>query len=202
MEALEIESQTDQAPLTGSSLFTAQRELAKAQHLLNNPDHGFDGAFACAVDGFAQRCLELVGHLDLHTVVLRRRVWQGRETLLPTGMMGITARGDVWLNTALRTGSQCCGTKVASVQRCCLGGANRRWNGRKRGFGLLAIVWMIRKRTSHDEQTSLIYSNLRVVILLKAGSGRGFHDARLRVSKIVLVSGARPWHTRAWVAAT
>jgi len=64
MEALEIESQTDQTPLTGSSLFTAQGELAETQHLLDDPDHRLDRAFACAIDGFAQRGLELVGHLE------------------------------------------------------------------------------------------------------------------------------------------
>ncbi len=52
MEALEIEGQTNQAPLTGS-LDTSQRELAEAEHLLDDADYRFDGAFACAVDGFA-----------------------------------------------------------------------------------------------------------------------------------------------------
>src|SRR5579859_2072683 len=138
MEALEIERQTDQAPLARRRRDPTQGELAEAEDLFDDPDHRFDRAFACPVDRFAQRSPELVGHLDLRTGILRRRVWQGREALLPTGMMGITARRDVWLNTALRTGSQRRGPEVASVQRCCLGGADRRWNSRKRGFGLLA----------------------------------------------------------------
>src|SRR5712692_11660866 len=50
MEALEIESQTDQTPLASRRQFPAQGELAKAQHLLDDADHRFDGAFACAVD--------------------------------------------------------------------------------------------------------------------------------------------------------
>src|SRR5437868_9121983 len=45
-------------------------------------DHRFDGAFASPVDGFAYRCLELVGHLDQRAGVLRRRIRQWRETLL------------------------------------------------------------------------------------------------------------------------
>src|SRR6266550_3090979 len=64
MEALEVESQTDQTPLKGLGLDTSQRELTEAQHLLDDADHRFDSAFACAVDGFAQRGSELVGHLE------------------------------------------------------------------------------------------------------------------------------------------
>ena len=82
MEALKIESQTDQTPLESRSLGSTQRELAEAQHLLDNADHRFDGAFASPVDGFAYRCLELVGHLDQRAGVLRRRIRQWRETLL------------------------------------------------------------------------------------------------------------------------
>ena len=44
MEALQIESQTDQTPLASSSLGPTERELAEAQHLLDNADHRFDGA--------------------------------------------------------------------------------------------------------------------------------------------------------------
>jgi hypothetical protein len=40
MEALEIESQTDQTPLKGLGLNTSQRELAEAQHLLDDADTG------------------------------------------------------------------------------------------------------------------------------------------------------------------
>src|SRR5437762_4131364 len=83
MEALEIESQTDQTPLTSSSLFPAQGELTEADHLFDDADHRFDGAFACPVDGFAQRGSQLVGHFDLGAGVLRRWVRQWREALLP-----------------------------------------------------------------------------------------------------------------------
>jgi len=55
MEALEIERQTDQTPLARRRLDTPQGELAKAEHLLDDADHRFDRAFACPVDGFAQR---------------------------------------------------------------------------------------------------------------------------------------------------
>ncbi len=55
MEALEIESQTDQTPFASSSLSTTERELAEAQHLFDDSDHWFDGAFASPIDRFAQR---------------------------------------------------------------------------------------------------------------------------------------------------
>src|SRR5205807_6229500 len=106
MEALQIESQTDQTPLASSSLGPTERELAEAQHLLDDADHRFDGAFASPVDGFAQCCLKLVGHLDQGARVLRRRTRQRRETLLPTRMMGITACGNVGVDPAYGTRSQ------------------------------------------------------------------------------------------------
>ncbi len=55
MEALQIERQTDQTPLASRRLRATQGELAEAEHLLDDPKHWFDGAFACAVDRFAQR---------------------------------------------------------------------------------------------------------------------------------------------------
>src|SRR6266702_8666488 len=103
MEALELEGQTDQTPLARRRRDPTQGELAEAEYLLDDTDHRFDRAFACSVDRFAQRGSELVGHLDLCARVLGQRVKQRREALPPTGMMGITARGDVGLNVALGT---------------------------------------------------------------------------------------------------
>ena len=74
MEALEIEGQTDQAPLARGGQFPTQGELAEAQHLLDDADHRFNGAFARPIDRFAQRGFELVGHLHLGTGVLGRRI--------------------------------------------------------------------------------------------------------------------------------
>src|SRR5436309_10394388 len=103
MEALEIERQTDQTQLHRRRRDPTQGELAEAEYLLDDADHRFDRAFACSVDRFAQRGSQLVGHLDLCARVLRRRVRQWRKALRPSGMMGITARGDVGLNVALGT---------------------------------------------------------------------------------------------------
>src|SRR5947199_7603375 len=116
MEALEIESQTDQTPLESLRLDPAQGELAEAEHLLDDPDYRFNRVLACPVDRFPQCRLELVGHLDLGTRVFRRRIGQRREPLLPTGMMGITARGDVGLDATFGTGSQRRGAEVDDDQ--------------------------------------------------------------------------------------
>ena len=118
--------------------------------------------------------MPLVRHLDLGAGVLRRRVRQWREALLPTGMMGITPRRDVRLDTAFGTGRQCRGAKVARVQGRRLGRADCRWNGIERGFGFLTVVGVIGEGPSHDEQTPLIYGQLYIVILLKTGIRRVF----------------------------
>src|SRR5258706_13225815 len=89
-------------------------------------------------------------------------------------MMGITTRGDVGLDAPLLTSRQRRRTKVASVQCRRIGSTNLGRDGRKRGFGFLAIVGMIGEGPSHDEQTPLIHGHLRVVILLEARMRRAF----------------------------
>ena len=59
MEALEIEGQTDQAPLESFGQFTAQGELAEAQHLLDDADHRFDGALHCSIKNLTRRFVAL-----------------------------------------------------------------------------------------------------------------------------------------------
>jgi len=167
MEALEIEGQTDQAPLESLGQFPAQGELAEAHHLFDDADHRFDGAFACPIDRFAQRSLELVRHLDLRARVRRRRIGQRSETLLPAGMMGITTRRDGGLDATFRTGGQRRRAKIASIECRCLRRAERGRHGLQRGFGFLTVVGVIGERASDDEQTLLIDGYLRVVILLK-----------------------------------
>src|SRR6266851_885227 len=115
MKALEIERQTDQAPLARRRRDPTQGELAEAEYFFDDADHWFDRAFACPIDRFAQCGSQLVGHLDLCARLLRRRVRQWRETLLPTGVMGITARGDVGLDAALGTGRQRRGADVPGI---------------------------------------------------------------------------------------
>jgi hypothetical protein len=102
----------------------------------------------------------------------------------------MAARGDVGLDAAFGTRLPCRGAEIPTIQRRCLGRADLGRDGRKGGFRFLAIVGMIREGSSYDEQTSLINRHLRVIILLEARMRRAFHDARLRVSEVVLVAVA------------
>ena len=196
MEALEVEGQTDQAPLARGGLCSAQGELAKAEHLLDDANHRFDGAFTCAIDSFAQCCLELVGHLYLGTRVLERRIGQRREALLPTRMMGITTCGDRGLDTAFRTRGQRRRAKIPCIEGRRLWRADLGRDGRQRGLGFLSIVGVIGEGTCDDERTLLIHGDLHVVILLEARIGRVFRNARLWIGKVVLVTVAGPRHGR------
>ena len=74
MEALEIESETNQAPLASRRSDPSQGELAEAENLFDDPDDRFDGAFACSVDRFAQGGLELVRHFYLRACIIGWRV--------------------------------------------------------------------------------------------------------------------------------
>src|SRR5450631_2281216 len=193
MEALKIESQTDQTPLARYRMFPTQGELTKTEHLFDDPDDWFDGAFASSVDRFAHCCLELVGHLDQGACIIRE--WSGlwSKTLLPTHMMRVTTRGNVGFDVALRTGNQRRRTRIAGIQCRCLRCANHGWDGLESGFSFLTIVGVIGECASHDEQTCLIHSHLCVVILIKTGIRWVFHDARFGVGKVVLICRARSW---------
>jgi hypothetical protein len=43
MQSLQVEGRADQAPLPDCCLLPSQRELPKAQHLLDDPDYRLDG---------------------------------------------------------------------------------------------------------------------------------------------------------------
>jgi hypothetical protein len=163
MEALEIEGQTDQTPLTRCCQFPTQGELAEAEDLLDNPDDRFDGTFAGLIDRFAYYRLEPIGHLHLSTCLLRWRLGERCEALLPARMMWVTTSRDVGFDAPLGTRSQGGRTKIASVKGRCLGHTDCRGNGFKSGFGFLTVIGMIGGGTSHDQQSLLIDSNLYIV---------------------------------------
>src|SRR5258708_12883626 len=116
--------------------------------------------------------------------------------------MGIPARRDVRLDSTILTRHQGGGAKMPSIQCRRLRHANRRGNSSEGRFGFLRVVGMIGEGPSYDEQTPLIHGHLRVVILLEACICRIFHDARLRVGKVVLVAVTGSWHRRTRWAAT
>src|SRR3990172_2391602 len=67
MQAFEIEGQTHQTPFSGSGPQAAQRELTESQDLLDDPDHGFNGALAQTIDGLTNLRLQFVSHLFFGT---------------------------------------------------------------------------------------------------------------------------------------
>ena len=73
VQSFEIEGQTDQAPLARRGRQIAQRELAEAQHFLDDANHRFDRAFAQAIDRLPDVRLEFVGHCDDRAGVGGRR---------------------------------------------------------------------------------------------------------------------------------
>lgn len=95
MESLQVESQTNQAPLPSDGQQAAQGELAKAQGFFDDANHWLDGTLAETVDGFANLGLELVRHLHLGTGIIRRGSGTGGEALAPTGMMTIASGGNI-----------------------------------------------------------------------------------------------------------
>jgi hypothetical protein len=46
MDPLQIEGHGDQFPFASHGMEFAQRELAETHHMINDPKHGFNGAFA------------------------------------------------------------------------------------------------------------------------------------------------------------
>src|SRR2546429_1444215 len=144
MEALEVEGQTDQPPLTDGGLLPTQGELAEAEHVLDHSNDRFDSAFADAIDGFAHGSLKLVSHLHLGTGIFRRRIGKPCEALFPTRVMGITTSFNVGANATLGTGIQGCGTKEPRIQSTSRWVADGRPNRPKVRFGFMPFIRVIR----------------------------------------------------------
>src|SRR6266545_7772381 len=117
MQPRKRERQTDQTPLACGVRFPAQRELAKAQYLFDDANHGFDRAFAQPVDHLAERRLEFIRHLLARTRVVAGGCRQRRKAFVPTRVMRITPGGNVRLNPALLTRLNICGAKIPIVHR-------------------------------------------------------------------------------------
>ncbi len=118
MEALEIEGQADQEPFAGDGRFAPQRELAEAEHFCDDAQDRPDRELAGAIDGFAHGGFEPVGHPDLGTGVLRRRVGLRGEALPLTLVMGFTPGRDVGLDVPAGARPQRGRSPVAVIQRC------------------------------------------------------------------------------------
>ena len=115
------ECQIHQTPFTRSCCQATERELAGAQDFLDDANNRCDGIFAQAIDGFADLCLKLIGHLHHSTGIVSRRFWLLCEILAPTAMMRVTPGGNIRLNAAGLYVSNIVLTEVAIIQCSCVG---------------------------------------------------------------------------------
>jgi hypothetical protein len=95
MQAFEIERQTHQTPFASRRRQASQRELAETEDFLDDPDDGFNGAFAQTINCLSDLGVEFVSHLDDGT----RLVWGWFRLSLKKGvpieMMGFASGGDI-----------------------------------------------------------------------------------------------------------
>ena len=156
MHTLQVESQTDEAPLACGGGQAAQRELAKAEDFFNDADHGLDRAFAQSVNRLSDLRPELEGHFDRCTGILSRWRWLLLEEGMPIFVMRFASSGNVRVNIPLFNCLNIGFTKVAVVQ----GGGLRFPDLGRDGFqgwnGFLLVIGMIRKGVGYDQQTPLI----------------------------------------------
>lgn len=177
MQTLEIEGQTHQTPFSGNSQKAAQRELAETQDFLDNPDHGFNGAFAQAIDLLANLSLELVGHLYFGTGFVVWLLGQSSEKGVPIYMVRLTPGSNIGFDFSLLEGMNIGFTEVTVVQGSRFGFAQFGSNSIQGGHGLLLVIGMVGKSMRYDEQALLVSSHLHVVVLVKALIGAILHDA-------------------------
>ncbi len=202
MQPLQIERQTDQTPLARGGHLAAQRELAEAQHLFDNPNHGLDRAFAQAVDHFPEHGFELGGHLNCGTGVVGWRRRQRGKALLPTRVMRIAPCGNVRVNPAALTRRNIRFAKVPIVHRSGSWRPDLRWNRIQGRFGFSLIGRVVRERHAYNQQAVLIDRQLRGIVLLEALCAAVFHDPRFGIGEVVLVLVARTGDRRFGCAPT
>ena len=121
MQALQIESETDQGPFIVHDIQAAQQELAKAEHRLDDANNRFDSGFAQAINGLADGRLQLVGHLDRGRGIRLRRERFGSESFLPALVMGITPGGNVGFDAQRFTSGDVTGAEVAVTMATAVG---------------------------------------------------------------------------------
>ena len=94
MQPFQVVSQTNQGPLASGSEQAAQRKLAKAQHFLDDANHGFDRRFTQAIERIPNFGTQLVSHLLFSRSILCQQVGIVQEISTPTLMMGTASGGE------------------------------------------------------------------------------------------------------------
>src|SRR3972149_3863753 len=145
------ESQTDQTPFTCSRCQAAclrrqaQGELSKAEDLLDDADHGFDGALAQTINRSSDFGLEFIGHLDHRTGVLRRWFRLFLKAGVPIQVMRFTSGGNVRVDLTLFNGLDVSFAEVAIIQSRSPWLPELRREGIQSGNSFLIVIGMVRK---------------------------------------------------------
>ena len=116
MHPFQIVSQANKRPLATGSTQTAQGELTKAQHFLDDANHGFHSRFTQAVKGVTNFGTQLVSHLLLH----RSTIWQWVKIIpkkgAPTLMVRTASGGNVRVKSTFFQASYVALAEIACVQ--------------------------------------------------------------------------------------
>jgi hypothetical protein len=171
VQPFQIISQTNQGPLAISDEQAPQGKLAKAQHFLDDANHGFNRLFTQAVDSFANGGTQFVSHLLFDRSIFWRwgRIVQ-KISLPPTStssgqalMMGAATGRDVGVNPSRRQTGNIVFAEVASVQIGLLRlphGQRHSVDGRQGG---LLIIGMITQPVANDQAAIVPDNNLHIV---------------------------------------
>jgi len=98
MHPFQVEADANQAPLTRCCDQTAQRELAKPQHLLDNANGWFHRRFTQTIDGLAKLCFQFAGQFFLRSCFCWGRVSLLGKIGLPALMMTLPPGSNVRFN--------------------------------------------------------------------------------------------------------
>ena len=195
MQPIQIERQTHETPLACAGALAAQRELAEAQDLFDDPNHGFNRGFADAIDGLAKHRFAFIGHLYFGAGIRSRRRPRAGKSFLPTGMVRIAPGRNVGANRPIREQLDIRIAQVARINRCGGGLSQYWWDGIERRCDFLLVIRMVRVRLTNDQQTGLIRGDLGVIVLFKSRATMR-QDPRFGVGEIVLVGVACPRNRR------
>jgi len=190
VHTFQIERQADETPFASGRRQAAQGELAKAEDLLDDSDHRFDGAFAQTINCLADCGLEFVSHLNDGTCLVCGWLRLLLEKGVPVEMMGFASSGDIGFNAKILAILDVGFREVAIVHRHRLGSSDfhrHRFQGRQ---SFLFIVGMIRESMRHDQQALLIGGHLHIVVLVKASIGAVLHTAPAVGAGVMRESGS------------
>ena len=156
VHTLEVKSQADQTPFACRCGQAAQRELAKAQDLFDDPDHRLDGTLAQTINLLADLGLQFVSHFDFVTGIFSGGIRLFLEEGMPILMVRFPSSGNIWVDFAGLASPDIGFAEIAIIQGDCGCLAYFRSERIQRWNGFLLVIGMIRKCVGNDQQTRLV----------------------------------------------